>query len=61
MTLSQELTTIEHIARLTLNDLSAAEASHDRSKYYREIITAMLDDCAKEISDEKLAALAFGR
>lgn len=61
MTLSQELTTLEHVTRLALADLSAIDARNDLSRQLQDDLKAVLSHYKQTISDNKLRALAYGR
>lgn len=61
MNLSQELTTLEQVARLALEDLEATDTCHSLSRKFHDELKSMLTDYVESVSDKKLLALAFGR
>lgn len=61
MTLSQELQTLEQIARLALSDLRAIETQHDLSREFKAVLQSTLADYVKACSDQKMRALAYDR
>ena len=61
MTLSQELLTLESIARLALSDLRAIESRHDLSREFHGALKDLLEDYARTVSDQKLRAIAYDR
>lgn len=61
MTLSQELLTLESIARLALSDIRAMQPQHDLLKEFHEAFKAFLEDYTRSASDQKLRAIAYDR
>jgi len=61
MTLSQELLTLESIARLALSDLRAAQTTHDLSREFHSALKDTLADYARAISEQKHKAVAHER